>query len=95
MCGSIVNIQSATAKNRQGKKEERKKEETKAAKYNDLCYLGGHNKWRAQQQASYGFGRQSATVIQGLLYTFSDNFLRKPIGLLLNTRRCTNMCLFR
>jgi len=34
MCGSIVDIQSATAKNRRGKK----KEETTAAKYNGLPY---------------------------------------------------------
>jgi len=35
MCGSMVDIQSATAKNRRGK-EERKKEETTAADYNCL-----------------------------------------------------------
>jgi len=41
MCGSMVDIQSATAEHRRGKiQEERKKEETTAAKY----YLGGHKK---------------------------------------------------
>ena len=45
MCGSMVNIHSATAENRRGKKkkeeEERKKKKkikTTAAKYNDLPY---------------------------------------------------------
>jgi len=39
MCGSIVDIQSATADIRRGiKKEERKKEETTWQKYNVLPY---------------------------------------------------------
>jgi len=33
MCGSMVDIQSATAENRRGKKERRKKEETTGRKY--------------------------------------------------------------
>jgi len=38
MCGSMVDIQSSTAENRRGKKEE---EETRAAKYNvRICYAG-------------------------------------------------------
>jgi len=32
MCGNIVDIESATAENRRGKKEERKKEETTGVK---------------------------------------------------------------
>ena len=41
MCGSMVDIQSATAEIRRGKKErkkERKKKETTAVKYNGLTY---------------------------------------------------------
>jgi len=39
MCGSMVDIQSVTGENRQGKKEEEiKKEETTAAEYNGLLY---------------------------------------------------------
>ena len=40
ICGSMVNIQSATAENRQGKKEKKKEKkiETTAAKYNGLPY---------------------------------------------------------
>jgi len=42
MCGSVVDIQSRTAENRQGKKKE--KIETTAAKYNvRICCAGGHN----------------------------------------------------
>jgi len=41
MCGSMVDIQSATAKIRRGKKEERKKEETTGQKYNVLPYSIG------------------------------------------------------
>jgi len=56
MCGSVVDIQSATAENRRGKKKKRKKgrkkerkkkkkkkkkKETRAAKYNvRICYAG-------------------------------------------------------
>jgi len=43
MCGSMVDIQSATAENRRGKKDEmkKKKEETTAVKYNvRICYVG-------------------------------------------------------
>jgi len=41
MCRSIVDIQSATAEIRRGKKEERKKEETTGWKYNvRICYAG-------------------------------------------------------
>ena len=36
MCGSMVDIQSATAEIRRGKKERKKK--TTAVKYNDLTY---------------------------------------------------------
>jgi len=40
MCGSMGDIQSATAEIRQGKKQERKKEET-GQKYNvRICYAG-------------------------------------------------------
>jgi len=38
MCGSMVDIQSATAENRRGKKEE---EETAGRKYNGLPYSIG------------------------------------------------------
>jgi len=42
MCGSMVDIQSATAEIRRGKKEERKKEdETTGQKYNSLPYYIG------------------------------------------------------
>jgi len=43
MCGSMVDIQCATAEIRQGKekKKERKKEETTGQKYNvRICYAG-------------------------------------------------------
>jgi len=41
MCRSMVDIESPTAENMQGKKEERKKVETTAAKYNVcICYAG-------------------------------------------------------
>jgi len=41
MCGSIVDIQSATAEIRRGKKEERKKKRQKRQKYNvRICYAG-------------------------------------------------------
>jgi len=41
MCGSMVDIQSAAAEIRRGKKEERKKKETTGQKYNVLiCYAG-------------------------------------------------------
>ena len=42
MCGSMVDIASATAEIRRGiKKEERKKEEIKGQKYNvRICYAG-------------------------------------------------------
>jgi len=40
----MVDIQSPTAEIRRGKKEERKKTETIAAKYNGLLLtMGGHN----------------------------------------------------
>jgi len=38
MSGGMIDIQSATAENRRGKKRKRKKEETTAAKYNGLPY---------------------------------------------------------
>jgi len=42
MCGSVVDIQCATAEIRQGKKEERKKtEETTGRKYDGLTYYIG------------------------------------------------------
>jgi len=42
MCGSMADIQSATAEIRRGKKEERKKEEeTTGQKYNGLPYSIG------------------------------------------------------
>ena len=45
MCGSMTDIQSATAENRRGKKKE-KEEETTAAKYNVASATqGGHNKY--------------------------------------------------
>jgi len=37
MCGSIVDIQSATSENRRGQKKERKKETT-ASKYNGYAH---------------------------------------------------------
>jgi len=43
MCGSMVDIQSATAEIRQGKEEDRKKnkKETTGQKYNvHVCYTG-------------------------------------------------------
>jgi len=45
MCGSMVDIRSATAEIRRGKKERRKKEEeTKGQKYNGCpITYGGHN----------------------------------------------------
>jgi len=40
MCGSMVDIQSATAENRRGKKK-KEEEETTVAKYNvRICYAG-------------------------------------------------------
>jgi len=36
MCGSMADIQSATAEIRRGKKEERRKKETTGQKYNGL-----------------------------------------------------------
>jgi len=42
MCGSMLDIQSETAENRRGKKEERKtEEETTGQKYNGLPYSIG------------------------------------------------------
>jgi len=41
MCGSMVDIQSAAAEIRRGKKEERKKIETTGQKYNGLPYYIG------------------------------------------------------
>jgi len=41
MCGSLVDIQYATAEIRQGKKEERKIKETTGQKYNGLPYFIG------------------------------------------------------
>jgi len=41
MCGSMADIQSATAEIRRGKKEDRKKEETTGQKYNGLSYSIG------------------------------------------------------
>jgi len=39
MCGSMVDIQSATAENRRGIKKRRQKEETTGQKYNvSICY---------------------------------------------------------
>jgi len=41
MCGSMVDIQSATAEIRRGKKDRKKKEETTGQKYNvRICYAG-------------------------------------------------------
>jgi len=46
MCGSVVDIQSPTAENRQGKKKKerrrrKKEEETTGQKYNTrICYAG-------------------------------------------------------
>jgi len=36
MCGSMLDIESATAENRRGRKRRKKEEETTAAKYNGL-----------------------------------------------------------
>jgi len=42
MCGSMVDIQSATAENRRGKKDRKKnKEESTGRKYNGLPYYMG------------------------------------------------------
>jgi len=41
MCGSMADIQSATAEIRQGKKRRKKKEETTGQKYNGLPYFIG------------------------------------------------------
>jgi len=42
MCGSMVDVQSATAEIRRGKKKDRKKlEETTGQKYNGLSYSIG------------------------------------------------------
>jgi len=41
MCGSMVDIQSATAEIRRGKKEINKEEETTWQKYNGLSYYIG------------------------------------------------------
>jgi len=45
MCASMVDIQSATAEIRRGKKEDRKKkiEETTGQKYNGLPYFTGQS----------------------------------------------------
>jgi len=41
MCGSMVDIQSATAEIRRGKKKKEEEEETTGRKYNvQLCYAG-------------------------------------------------------
>ena len=41
MCGSMVDIQSATAEIRRGKKEEEEEAETTGQKYNArICYAG-------------------------------------------------------
>jgi len=40
MCASVVDIQSATAEIRRGKKERKKKEETTGQKYNAPYYIG-------------------------------------------------------
>jgi len=43
MCGSIVDIQSATVEIRWGKNQERKKKKETGQKYNDnvcICYAG-------------------------------------------------------
>jgi len=41
MCGSMADIQSATAEIRRGKKRQKKKEETIGQKYNGLPYYIG------------------------------------------------------
>jgi len=51
MCGSMADIQSATAEIRRGKKERRKKKkkkETTGQKYNNVCPIpqGDHNQRR-------------------------------------------------
>jgi len=41
MCGSMVDIQSATAEIRRGKKKKKEEEETTGQKYNvRICYAG-------------------------------------------------------
>jgi len=41
MCGSMVNIQSVATEIRRGKKERRRKKETKGQKYSGLPYSTG------------------------------------------------------
>jgi len=52
MCGSMVDIQSATAENRRRKKEERNKiEETTGRKYNGLPYsIGWPQQWEKNKR---------------------------------------------
>jgi len=40
MCGSMVDVKSASAENRRGKEEEKEEEETIGQKYNvRICYI--------------------------------------------------------
>jgi len=53
MCRSMVDIQSATAEIRRGKKEERIKKETTGQKYNGLLYyIGGHKEDRKKEETT-------------------------------------------
>jgi len=52
MCGTTVEIQSATTENRRGKR--RKKEETTAAKYNGLPYWAATKKLVLVREGSRG-----------------------------------------
>jgi len=70
MCGSMVDIHSATAEIRRREKEE---EETTVQKYNvRICYAGGHKKDRAEAKHN---GHRSTLC----RCTFSVTFVPKII----------------
>jgi len=62
MCGSMADIQSATAEIRRGKKE-RKKEETTGQKYNGLPCVSDHNQADCSELTSSDCCRNSAAEL--------------------------------
>jgi len=62
MFGSMVDIQSATAENRRGKKKERRKIETTAAEYNGLSYWAVITKDGNEWRSTVGFHLQPASA---------------------------------
>jgi len=92
MCGSMVDIQSATAEIRRGRKEERKKKKDR----NHSCLfitMGGHNNGTVSTTAGIG---QPESNVGCLLCDCSDKRqCNRTLGLLPAPRRlCFRRCLF-